>query len=94
MEHEQVIDELRKSGIAALAAMHSVPDDRLQAVSYEQGWTVGQVMAHVASMEYAYRRLPDLARTARGGEPGSVGAFDMNAYNARQVAKRGAVPRA
>jgi hypothetical protein len=93
LDRERLIDELRNSGVAALAAMSAVPADRLAAPGYENGWTVQQVMAHVASMEFTYRRLPDLARGSRDAHTTTGGPFDMDGYNARQVARRaGATP--
>ena len=58
---------------------------------YENGWNARQVLAHLAAIEWTYPRL--IERAAAGGSDGSSdsssgGAFDMDAYNARQVAKR------
>lgn len=93
MEGEQLVAALRESGVAALAAMAAVPAAGLEAPGYENGWSVRQIMAHVASMEFTYRRLPDLARGSNDAEGTSGGRFDMDGYNARQVARRaGATP--
>lgn len=95
MEREQLLERLRDSGVEGLAAMRAVPHDRFGAESYEQGWNVAQVMAHVASMEYTYRRLPELASTPSGTVARPDGTpFDMSVYNAKQVAKRQTAGRA
>jgi len=90
MTRDELIAELRASGAEALAAMGSVPASALDNPGYEQGWTVRGIMAHVAAMEYAYRRLPDVARGPnRDAQTTPTGErFDMDAYNARQVEKR------
>lgn len=90
MERRELVEALRTSGAQAMASMAAVPDSALAAPGYENGWTVHGIMAHVASMEFAYRRLPDIARSA-GRDAQTTGSgerFDMDGYNARQVAKR------
>lgn len=85
----RLVDELRHSGVGVLAAMAAVPPNRLEAPGYENGWTVRQIMAHVASMEFTYRRLPDVARGSRDAQVAAGGGrFDMDGYNARQVERR------
>src|SRR5437588_437035 len=93
MDRHELVTELRESGAEALAAMAAVPPAALEKAGYEQGWTVRQIMAHVASLEFAYRRLPDLARGPRDAQatPGG-GTFDMDGYNARQVERRANTP--
>src|SRR5581483_5628381 len=59
----ELVTELRASGAEALAAMAAVPANALGNPGYEQGWTVRQIMAHVAAMEFAYRRLPEVANS-------------------------------
>lgn len=92
MEAQELVTELRSSGAEALASMAALPAASLEQPGYEQGWTVRQIMAHVASMEFAYRRLPEIARGASrdASTSGSGTAFDMDGYNARQVEKRNA----
>ncbi|HZQ38176.1 MAG TPA: DinB family protein [Dehalococcoidia bacterium] len=89
MNRDELIEQLRESGVAGLAAMLTVPESALETPGYENGWTVRQIMAHVASMEFTYRRLPDLARGPRDAHTTASGeTFDMNGYNARQVERR------
>ena len=90
MDTAELVTELRASGAEALSAMAAVPAEALDRTGYENGWTVHQIMAHVAAMEFAYCRLPEVAssptRNAQRGEGGLP--FDMDAYNARQVERR------
>ncbi|HLZ71650.1 MAG TPA: DinB family protein [Dehalococcoidia bacterium] len=89
MNRDELIERLRDSGVAGLAAMHAVPAAALSRAGYENGWTVRQIMAHVASMEFTYRRLPDVARGSRDAQAtAGGGTFDMDGYNARQVERR------
>lgn len=89
MTRAELIEQLRDSGAAGLAAMLAAPEAALAMAGYENGWTVRQIMAHVASMEFTYRRLPELARGPRDAHTTAGGeTFDMDGYNARQVAKR------
>jgi DinB superfamily/Mycothiol maleylpyruvate isomerase N-terminal domain len=89
MDRDELVEQLRDSGAEALAAIRSVPAARLDNGAYGSGWTVKQIMAHVASMEFAYRRLPSLASGARDAQaPPGGGTFDMDGYNARQVERR------
>jgi len=95
MNRDELVQDLRDSGSEALAAMMAVPESALERGCYEQGWTVRQIMAHVASMEFAYRRLPELARGSRDAQTTTGdGRFDMDGYNARQVEKRKSTPPA
>jgi hypothetical protein len=61
---------------------------------YENGWNGRQILAHLASIEWTYPKLLEIARDAAAGPPATAepptrtmqGGND--AYNARQVAKR------
>ena len=64
---------------------------------YEGGWNGRQILAHVASIEWSYPRLIEIARTAPEPDaaPPADGALPTramrggnDAYNDRQVAKR------
>ncbi|TMB99590.1 MAG: DinB family protein [Chloroflexi bacterium] len=89
---------LEESGTTALETLRALPPAAFEQGRYENGWNARQILAHIASIEWAYARLVDLARGATGPEgaspqPGSrpsegpaQGGIDD--YNARQVAKR------
>src|SRR4051812_3975810 len=87
MEREALLASLTAAAGEALAAMLAVPEAALEAGAYEHGWSVRQVMAHVAALEFTYRRLPDLARQHGDGR-GEAAAVDIDAFNARQVERR------
>ncbi|MGK2966391.1 MAG: DinB family protein [Tepidiformaceae bacterium] len=66
---------------------------------YENGWNGREILAHVASIEWTYRNLVEIARQARDADPALVRADGSglptremrggnDAYNARQVEKR------
>jgi len=86
-----LLDQLRDAATDALSAMLAVPEVALASPGYEAGWTVRQIMAHVASMEFTYRRLPAVAAASGDAQNTPGGAFDMDGYNARQVARRAEV---
>ncbi|MHB8577415.1 MAG: DinB family protein [Dehalococcoidia bacterium] len=89
MQRDALLATLRESGVEALAAMAAVPQSQLGESGYENGWSVRQIMAHVASMEFTYRRLPEIARGPKDAHTGAGGVpFDMDGYNARQVERR------
>jgi hypothetical protein len=89
--------ELRSSHDELLRAISALDPADLERGRYENGWNGRQILAHLAAIEWTYPRLIDLARTARP-EQGESGRADgsardgMDGYNARQVAKRDAVP--
>jgi hypothetical protein len=72
---------------------------------YENGWNGRQILAHLASIEWTYPRLVDIAREAAsarapvaGSRPGAPPTRAMrggnDAYNDRQVARRAHLPAA
>jgi len=102
-------DERAPSKAELLAALRSSRDDvvrmvrglapeRLEEGRYENGWNGRQILAHLASIEWSYPRLIDIARdavaapvaTAEAGAPlpTRVMRGGNDAYNDRQVAKR------
>jgi hypothetical protein len=106
-----VIDEQMPSKTELLAALQASRDEvirivrglspeRLEEGRYENGWNGRQILAHLASIEWTYPRLIDIARdaapaaarTAAAPDPGALPTRAMrggnDAYNDRQVAKR------
>jgi hypothetical protein len=93
---------LRASGDEAVATLRALPPESFARVCYAGGWSGREVVAHLAAIEWTYPRLIDLARqgashqTERHGASGDAGAAPplsggIDAYNARQVAKRAGV---
>jgi hypothetical protein len=107
MPQERVISKrellaaLRASRDEVLTTVRALPPERLEEGRYENGWNGRQILAHLASIEWSYPRLIDIARgaaatgagatggTPAGGDPPTRSMRGGNdAYNDRQVAKR------
>lgn len=96
----ELLEALRTSGRDVLNALHALPPERLEEGRYENGWNGRQILAHLASIEWTYPRLIDIARQAPTSDAGSAAAQagdelptrtmrgGNDAYNDRQVAKR------
>ena len=92
----QVIETLRSSGAETAARLRSLPPEAFEQGRYENGWNGRQILVHIASIEWTYPRLFDLAREASTPRPavppGATAGRGMqggiNDYNERQVEKR------
>ena len=87
----QLIEALAASRDEVVALMRSVPLERLEEGRYENGWNGRQILAHIASIEWTYPRLIDIARTPPVEEatpPTRAMKGGNDAYNDRQVSKR------
>ena len=94
---QELLEALRTCGELTLISLRSVPEESLARGRYEGGWSGREIVAHLASAEWTYPRLVGLARHAvehRGAEtaPASSPSGSIDAYNARQVAKRAETP--
>lgn len=88
----ELLEALCESRDEVLRIVRGLPAERLQEGRYENGWNGRQILAHIASIEWSYPRLIDIARA-----PTPPGANELptramrggnDAYNERQVAKR------
>jgi len=85
---------LRTSRDTVLATVRALSPEALERGRYERGWNGRQILAHLASIEWTYPRLLDIARdgTAAPAPAGETPTRTMrggnDAYNERQVAKR------
>jgi hypothetical protein len=98
----ELLEALRASGDEVVAQARALAPERFDEGRYENGWNARQILAHMASIEWAYPRLVDLARQAPAAQappsssgatyrpPMSGGGPVIDDYNARQVAKRDA----
>ncbi len=95
----ELLAALRASGDEVSRMIRALPPERLEQGRYENGWNGRQILAHIASIEWTYPRLIDIARDAplageelpapAGGEvPTRTMRGGNDAYNERQVAKR------
>ena len=92
----QLIESLRSTAADTIARLRSLPPEAFEQGRYENGWNGRQILAHIASIEWTYPRLIDLAREASQPRPAApAGATTgggmrggINDYNERQVEKR------
>jgi len=88
----QLLTALAASRDEVLAIVRSMEPARLEEGRYENGWNGRQILAHIASIEWTYPRLIDVARTppapVEAAPPSRAMKGGNDAYNERQVAKR------
>jgi hypothetical protein len=96
----ELLGALRASRDEVLAIVRALPPERLEEGRYEAGWNGRQILAHVASIEWTYPKLIEIASEAEAASltaSGDTGAGELptramrggnETYNARQVAKR------
>lgn len=98
----ELLDALRQTRDEVLTTLRTLPPERFEQGRYENGWNGRQILAHIASIEWTYPRLIDVARdaaTPASEVPADTGALPTrsmrggnDAYNERQVAKRAHLP--
>jgi uncharacterized damage-inducible protein DinB len=90
----ELLEALGASRDEVLRIVRALPPERLEIGRYENGWNGRQILAHLASIEWTYPRLIDIARAA---SPPAAATDELptramrggnDAYNERQVAKR------
>ena len=93
----ELLEALRASRDEVLQIVRAIPAARLEEGRYEGGWNGRQILAHVASIEWTYPRLLDIARDTTKPAAATPASGDLptrsmrggnDAYNERQVAKR------
>ena len=88
----ELLAALRSSRDEVVTLVRSLPPERLEEGRYEGGWNGRQILAHIASIEWSYPRLIEIARTppppAEEAPPTRAPAGSNEGYNDRQVAKR------
>ena len=89
---EEVLTALREAGDRVVETDRSLPPERFDEVRHSDSeWTGKEILAHIASVEWTYPKLLDLARmpAPEGGGPRKAEfRTGIDDYNARQVAKR------
>jgi hypothetical protein len=60
----ELLDALRSSGAEALERLRALPPEEFERGRYENGWNGHQILAHIASIEWTYPKLIDVAREA------------------------------
>ena len=61
---QQLIEALRSNGEEAVRKLRATPESAFNEGVYENGWNARQILAHVASIEWTYRKLIDVAKQA------------------------------
>jgi uncharacterized damage-inducible protein DinB len=91
---EQLLADLEANGAAAVAKLAALAPEQFERGRYENGWNGRQILAHMASIEWTYARLIELAAappaegSAEGSERAASAQGGIDGYNARQVEKR------
>ena len=101
---KELIKALRDSGDELVKRVSKLDDAALEQGRYENGWNAKQILAHVASIEWTYKKLVENAQRPRSVERPNAerdaaanaaadavprGAGNpMDDYNERQVARR------
>lgn len=67
----ELLEALRSGAEQALSRLRALPAREFEQGRYENGWNGRQILAHVASIEWTYPRLLDLAKE---GSPAPSGA--------------------
>ena len=101
IEQDKLLADLRADAVSVPALLRALKPEQLERGAYEQGWTVRDLVAHLASIEWTYPRLLERAaqppateppaESSDSGGPGEAGS-GMDRYNARQVEKRRETP--
>ena len=61
---DELIEALRANGAHAVEALRATPESAFDEGRYESGWNGRQILAHIASIEWTYRKLIDVAKQA------------------------------
>jgi len=88
----ELLEALRASRDEVVSVVRALAPDQLEEGRYENGWNGRQILAHIASIEWTYPRLIDIARAsapaADEAPPTRTMQGGNDAYNARQVSRR------
>jgi hypothetical protein len=88
-----LVERLRSGRDEVVSTVEAIDLATLEQGRYENGWNGRQIIAHIAAIEWTYARLIEAARDA-GAATGQAERAEaparggIDAYNARQVAKR------
>jgi hypothetical protein len=65
----ELLEKLRTTGEEAANRLRAIPLESFEQGRYESGWNGRQILAHIASIEWSYPRLVDVARQALSPSP-------------------------
>jgi hypothetical protein len=60
----ELLNTLRTTGDEVVTKLRALPPETFEQGRYESGWNGRQILAHIASIEWTYPRLVDIARQA------------------------------
>ena len=92
---DELIDALESDAASLESAVSALAESAFERGVYEHGWNARQLLAHIAAIEWTYPKLIERAEARAGGRDiaqGGGAGFDMDAYNAKQVARRDDLP--
>ena len=69
----ELLEVLHSSGEELVTRLSALPPEEFEQGRYENGWNGRQILAHIASIEWTYPRLLEIARQARESGQGSEG---------------------
>jgi hypothetical protein len=84
----ELLDALRSSGREVEERLGALPAERFEEGRYEGGWNGRGILAHIASIEWTYPRLLDLAKEAESSPQGSAEARTSASGEAKDVPTR------
>lgn len=84
----ELLAALRDSGERASTQLSAWPAERFEEGRYENGWNAREILAHLASIEWTYPRLIDMARHAGDQDPPQGAALPMPPAPSRASAQR------
>ena len=91
---QQLLEALRGGGTDLVTKLSAIPAARFEDGCYENGWNGRQVLAHIASIEWTYPRLLDVAREGdkpkeakaeSSAPPQRTATGGIDNYNQRQI---------
>jgi Mycothiol maleylpyruvate isomerase N-terminal domain len=100
VSRDELLENLKQSGDEVRNGVGALTDSDLARGRYENGWNGQQILAHLASIEWTYPRLIEMARESSADQAPSGGDVTratggpvITDYNERQVAKRSVASR-
>src|SRR5215207_6639565 len=91
---EQLLADLEANCAEAVARLSALAPEQFEQGRYENRWNGRQILAHIASIEWTYARLIEMAAApppegaSGGGQRAATAQGGIDSYNARQVEKR------
>jgi hypothetical protein len=64
-----LIESLRVNGRECLEKLRALPAEDFEQGRYENGWNGREILAHIASIEWTYKRLLEVAQEAPAAPP-------------------------